>query len=74
MSNKVEPVEVTGNCDALCGEAARFWYGNTSAATCGAQACLNHMDERYAEHCAAMEAEFQMERDMKAMYGDPDDY
>lgn len=75
MSNtKPEAIEVTGNCDATCGKPARFWYGSTSAATCGDEVCLNHMDERYAEHCAEMDAEAALEREMIAIYGDPDDY
>jgi len=43
----------SGLCDAGCGNPASLWYGRTSAATCGANACLKIIDTQYIEQMFA---------------------
>lgn len=62
-----EDVKVTGKCDAGCGEDARYWYGDTPAATCGSSTCEDYMDELYRAHCEEMERKFRLEKELDEM-------
>ncbi|MCP4526771.1 MAG: hypothetical protein GY833_12815 [Aestuariibacter sp.] len=69
MKREYESIQVTGSCDSGCGQPATHWFGNTSAATCAKAECIKQMEERYAEHCAEMDAQFKLEEEMRDMYG-----
>ena len=46
-----------GTCDVCEIEKAKYWYGRTNAATCGASDCKKEMDKRYAETCRRVDEE-----------------
>ena len=45
-----DAMKVTGNCDSGCGKPATHWFGNTSAATCGASICVQKQQDEYDNH------------------------
>lgn len=62
-----------GLCDAGCGKPASLWYGRTSAATCGANACLKIIDTQYIEHCKEVARQIEFERELQEHCGQFDD-
>ena len=58
-----------GTCDVCKEVPAKYWYGRTSAATCGAGACVEEMDTRYAASCKAIDEEIAFEKQMEEEYG-----
>ena len=40
-------IPVVGNCDSGCGEPAKYWFGNTSVATCGSETCIEMQQQEY---------------------------
>jgi len=50
-------IPVSGSCDVCKIVPATTWWGNTSAATCRSQKCLEKMQERWDEHCRMCDEE-----------------
>lgn len=74
LKRKFQLAKVTGKCDSGCGRDAKHWFNNTANAHCGDRKCFQIQESRYAEHCKVMEKQFQFEKEMRDIYGDPDEY
>ncbi len=55
-------------CDSGCGKPAKYWFGNTSVATCGSYDCSKLQEDRYEAHCEEMERQWEFEREMQKQW------
>lgn len=65
----LEPVKVTGLCDAGCGKDAKVWYGRTNKAYCGDVKCYNICDAEYVKHCRQVDEEIRFRKEMEEEFG-----
>tara|TARA_R110000868_G_scaffold20396_1_gene86370 strand:+ start:1352 stop:1558 length:207 start_codon:yes stop_codon:yes gene_type:complete len=67
-------IKPSGKCDICKTNDAKYWFGNTSSATCENSHCSDAMEERFAEHCREMDERDQLRQEMIEAFGDPDGY
>ncbi len=65
----LEPVKVTGLCDAKCGKEATKWYGRTNMAYCGDTKCYQIVDAKYIKHCEQVDNRIRFRQEMEEEFG-----
>lgn len=50
---------ISGFCDAGCGELAKYWFGDTALAHCGASTCINELEYERSKLIRQIEEEEQ---------------
>ena len=63
-------MQPSGKCDSKCGKKAKYWYFDTSAATCGDNSCVKIQDEKYQEHCKKIDEDNDFRNQMEEEFGE----
>lgn len=58
----------TYKCDICSTTVGLGWFGSTSGIVCGSRECQEQIGIRYKEQCEAMEAEWELNRELEENY------